>query len=328
MVGVHRRQRLGRHLRRRFERQREAERGAHARAGARPRCGRRAARRWRGRSRARGRRRRARRGGISRTGARGRPPAGRGRSPRPTPRARRRGRCARRRTSVRGGVWRAAFSSRLASACSISAASTRTSGRSPGRSTITRWSARRWRRRRSTEAGDLADASPSRARADRRRSPGASSAAPWRRARTCRATAGRCSARARARSSGARRSPRSARLEEAPGDHRERRAQVVRDRGEQRVADALGLGLDRELGLRLRAARARVSVSPETISADREHHGEGQQVLRVVDVEGAARRHEEEVERRDAEDRGGDHRAAPAAQRDQHHARAGTPSRC
>src|SRR5687768_887251 len=60
--------------------------------------------------------------------------------------------CARRRTSVRAGVWRAAFSSRLPSACSMRAPSTRASGRSPGMSTMTRWSARRGFRRRTTEA--------------------------------------------------------------------------------------------------------------------------------------------------------------------------------
>ena len=69
----------------------------------------------------------------------------------------------------------------------------------------------------------------------------------------------RRSARARARSSA--RQPLAALGEARRGarHHRERRAQVVRDRGEQRAADALGLGLERERGLRLglRGARSR-----------------------------------------------------------------------
>ena len=49
-------------------------------------------------------------------------------------------------------------------------------------------------------------------------------------------------------------------------DHRERRAQVVRDRGEQRAADALGLGLDGERRPAPGARARTVSVSHETIS--------------------------------------------------------------
>ena len=76
------------------------------------------------------------------------PRAGPGRSPPPKPQARRAG--PGRAGGSRGGVWRAAFSSRLASTCSTRLASTRTSGRSSGRSIITMCVARRSRRWRST----------------------------------------------------------------------------------------------------------------------------------------------------------------------------------
>ena len=63
--------------------------------------------------------------------------------------------------------------------------------------------------------------------------------------------------------------------------------------------------------------------------ADREHDGEGQQVLRIVDRESVPRgRNEEAVERQHAQHRGGDGRPAAEAQRDQRPPRAGTPSRC
>ena len=87
------------------------------------------------------------------------------------------------------------------------------------------------------------------------------------------------------------------------GHDGERRAQVVRDRREQRAADALGLGFDLERRLRLRPGARTLSTSREMTSADGQHDRERQQVLRVVDREGALRRHEQEVERRDAKDR-------------------------
>jgi hypothetical protein len=59
-------------------------------------------------------------------------------------------RSARRTTVVPGGVYLAAFSSRLANTCSMSVASTRTSGRSPGISTRNACDAKRSRNRRST----------------------------------------------------------------------------------------------------------------------------------------------------------------------------------
>ena len=54
------------------------------------------------------------------------------------------------------------------------------------------------------------------------------------------------------------------------------------------------------------------------ISADHEHHREGQQVLDVADGEREPRRHEEEIERRDADERGEHRGAAPESQRHQH----------
>ena len=100
-----------------------------------------------------------------------------------------------------------------------------------------------------------------------------------------------------------------------PGDHRERRAQIVRDRGKQRAAHALGLGLDRELGLRA-GARTR-SVSPETMRPTASIMASvsrycGSSTWKVP------RGGMKEVERRHAQYRDGDHRTAAVAQCDEH----------
>ena len=55
-----------------------------------------------------------------------------------------------------------------------------------------------------------------------------------------------------------------------------------------------------------------------------QHHGEGQQVLHVADGEGEARRHEEEVEQRHAEERGQHRRPAAVAHAPRRPPRAGT----
>ena len=52
---------------------------------------------------------------------------------------------------------------------------------------------------------------------------------------------------------------------------------------------------------------------------NRQHHGEGQQVLHIAHREGKPRRHEEEIEGGDADERRQDRRAAPELHGDQHH---------
>ena len=98
----------------------------------------------------------------------------------------------------------------------------------------------------------------------------------------------------------------------------QRRAQVVRYRGQQRAADALGLRFDFERRL-FRGLAPHALDEPEMTSATRQHDRERQQVLDVVDGERSARRDEHEIERRDAKNRRRDRRAARKSQRDDHH---------
>ena len=121
-----------------------------------------------------------------------------------------------------------------------------------------------------------------------------------------------------ARSSALRRSPPLGETRRGARHHRQRRAQVVRDRGEQGAADALGLGLDRECGLRR-------GLTPAVVHQRRNHQrhqqydAEGEQVLRIVHGERALRRHEHEVECADAQHRARNRGTAVEVERDHHH---------
>jgi hypothetical protein len=65
------------------------------------------------------------------------------------------------------------------------------------------------------------------------------------------------------------------------GDHRQRRSQIVRDRGQQRAPDPFCFGLDLELRMRMRL-RADPLHESRNDDRDDEHDREGQQVLRIL----------------------------------------------
>ena len=96
------------------------------------------------------------------------------------------------------------------------------------------------------------------------------------------------------------------------GDGRERRAEVVRHRREQRAAQRLRLGTDRGL-----AGPVGEGTHEE---ADPEHHREGEEVPWIGDVQRVGRRHEEEVVGEDPHGRGRNRWSAPEEDcRDEHH---------
>ena len=258
----------------------------------------------------------SRRGGTWRTRARGRRPAGRRRSPRPRRRARCRCDAARaRRTTVPGGVWLAAFSSRLPSACSISAASTRTSGRSAGSSTMTRCAARRSRRRAQHRADDLGERRP--VAVELRCAP-VSRRVICSTLATCSDISCACSkmlcASACALAAASMRSPLSARLDEAP---------AITASGVRRSCE-----IEASSVLRMRSVSASIASAAcacglaRTLSTSREITSATASMIAKVSryctsstVNVPLRRDEQEVERRDAEHgaRGSPARARSAA---------------
>ena len=89
----------------------------------------------------------------------------------------------------------------------------------------------------------------------------------------------------------------------------------MRDRGQQRAADAFRFGFDLERGL---CGGLSTNVADELRDDERhgEHDRERQQVLHVVDGEGAAWGHEKIIERRDAKRRCNDGGPARELERD------------
>ena len=102
------------------------------------------------------------------------------------------------------------------------------------------------------------------------------------------------------------------------GHHCERCAQIVRYRREQGAADTFRLGFDLQRSLR-RRLRANAADEPGNDQTYREHDAERQQVLDIVDGEGAARRHEQIVESAHAEHGRNHGRTTRELQRDDHH---------
>ena len=205
----------------------------------------------------------------------GRPPRGRA-PPGPPP--------ARTRTSVPGGVWRAAFSSRFTRSCSSRTGSTDTSSAAPGISVRTRWrESRSSVRERAAPTISSTGIHSRRAATAPGGEPGHVEQVPDQPLHPLRLVADGLHELAPGRLVDRLVAQRGRR----PGDGGERRAQVVRDRGEQGAPQRLRLGPDRGV-----AGPVGERAHQE---ADAEHHGEGEEVAAVGDVQREGRRHEEVV---------------------------------